>query len=100
MARYLVVAHETVTSPLLLNAVRGVREKNADAEFVLLVPATPVRNLLFRKGDEHDAEATARERGERARALFTKRGVPLSDVHVGTADPAEAIDQEVAAHPG
>ena len=55
MARYLVVAHETVTSPLLLNAVRGVREKNADAEFVLLVPATPVRNLLFRKGDEHDA---------------------------------------------
>jgi hypothetical protein len=100
MARYLVVAHETVTSPLLLNAVRGVREKNADAEFVLLVPATPVRNLLFRKGDEHDAEATARKRGERARALFTKRGVPLSDVHVGTADPAEAIDQEVAAHPG
>ena len=100
MARYLVVAHETVTSPLLLNAVRGVRERDAEAEFVMLVPATPVRYLLFRKGDEHDAEATARKRGERARALFTKRGVPLSDVHVGAADPAEAIDQEVAAHPG
>ena len=100
MARYLVVAHETVTNPLLLNAVRGVREQDAGAEFVLLVPATPVRNLLFRKGDEHDAEATARKRGERARAVFTKRGVPLSDVHVGAADPAEAIDQEVAAHPG
>jgi hypothetical protein len=97
MARYLVVAHETVTSPLLLNAVRDLRERDAE---VMLVPATPVRHLLFRKGDEHDAEATARKRGERARALFTKRGVPLSDVHVGTADPAEAIDQEVAAHPG
>ena len=97
MARYLVVAHETVTSPLLLNAVRGVRERDAEAEFVMLVPATPVRYLLFRKGDEHDAEATARKRGERARALFTKRGVPLSDVHVGTADPAEAIDREVGA---
>jgi hypothetical protein len=71
MARYLVVAHETVTSPLLLNAVRGVRERDAEAEFVMLVPATPVRYLLFRKGDEHDAEATARKRGERARALFT-----------------------------
>ena len=100
MARYLVVAHETVTNPRLLDAVRGVRERDAEAEFVLLIPATPVRNLLFGKGDENDAEATARKRGDRARALFTMRGVPLSDVHVGAADPAEAIDQEVAAHPG
>ena len=100
MARYLVVAHETVTSPLLLDAVRGVHDRDAGAEFVLLVPATPVRYLLFRKGDENDAEATARKRGERARAAFTKKGVPLSDVHIGAADPAEAIDQEVAAHPG
>ena len=100
MARYLVVAHETVTSPLLLDAVRGVRKRDAEAEFVLLIPATPVRHLLFRKGDERDAEATARKRGEQARAVFTKRGVPLSDVHVGAADPAEAIDEEVAAHPG
>jgi hypothetical protein len=51
MARYLVVAHETVSSPLLLDAVRGVRKQDAEAEFVLLVPATPVRHLLFRKGD-------------------------------------------------
>jgi hypothetical protein len=100
MARYLVVANETVTSPLLLEAVRGVRARDVEAEFVLLVPATPVRYLLFRKGDEQDAEANARKHGERARALFTKEGVPLSDVHIGAADPAEAIDQEVAAHRG
>ena len=62
MARYLVVAHQTVTSPELLKVVRGVRNQDAEAEFVLLVPATPVRHLLFRKGDEHDAEATARKR--------------------------------------
>jgi hypothetical protein len=80
--------------------VRGVRDQATEAEFVLLVPATPVRHLLFRKGNEHDAEATARKRGERARAVFAKKGVPLRDVHVGAADPAEAIDQEVAAHPG
>ena len=99
MPRYLVVAHEAVTSPELLKVLRGVRDQDAEAEFVLLVPATPVRHLLFRKGDEHDAEATARKRGARARAVFTKKGVPLSDVHVGAADPAEAIDQEVAVHP-
>jgi GABA permease len=99
MARYLVVAHQTVTNPLLLEAVRGVREQDAAAEFVLLIPATAVRNLLFRKADERDAEATARKRGERAQAWFAKKGVPLSDVRVGAADPAEAIDQEIAAHP-
>ena len=79
--------------------VRGVRDQATEAEFVLLVPATPVRHLLVRKGDEHDAEATARKRGERGRAMFTKKGVPFSEVRVGAADPAEAIDQEVAAHP-
>jgi hypothetical protein len=100
MARYLVVAHQTVTSPELRKAVRGIREEDPEAEFVLLVPATPVRHLLFRKGDEHDAEATARKRGERARAVFTKKGLSLTDVRVGAADPAEAIDQEVTAHPG
>jgi hypothetical protein len=100
MARYLVVAHQTVTSPELLKAVRGVRDQDAEAEFVLLVPATPVRHLLFRKGDDNDAEATARKRGDRASAVFAKAELPLSAVHVGPADPAVAIDEEVAAHPG
>ena len=57
-------------------------------------------NATPRRSSSSSSEATARKRGDRARALFTKRGVPLSDVHVGTADPAEAIDEEVAAHPG
>ena len=100
MARYLVVAHETATSPELLKQVRAVREQQAGAEFVLLVPATPVRHLLFRRGDEHDAEATARKRVDKARALFAKKGLPLSDARVGAADPAEAIDREVEANPG
>jgi hypothetical protein len=100
MARYLVVAHETATSPELLKQVRAVREQQEGAEFVLLVPATPVRHLLFRRGDEHDAEATARKRVDKARALFAKKGLPLSDARVGAADPAEAIDREVEANPG
>ena len=100
MARYLVVAHETVTSPELLKLVRAIREQEEGAEFVLLVPATPVRHLLFRRGDEHDAELTARKRVERARAVFAKKGVPLTDARVGAADPADAIEREVAANPG
>jgi hypothetical protein len=100
MARYLVVAHETVTNPQLLKQVRAVREQEAEAEFVLLVPATPVRHLLFRRGDEHDAEAAARKLADRARTLYTKRGVPLSDARIGTADPVDAIDGEVKTNPG
>ncbi len=100
MTRYLVVAHETVTNPELLRQVRAVREQDAEAEFVLLVPATPVRHLLFRRGDEHDAEAAARKLADRARTLFAKKGVPLSDVRVGAPDPVEAIDAEVTVDPG
>ena len=100
MARYLVVAHQTVTSPELLEKVRVIREQQKDAEFVLLVPATPVRHLLFRRSDEHDAEATARKRAERGRALFAKKGLALHDAKVGAADPTVAIDLEVKADPG
>ena len=100
MARYLVVAHQTVTSPELVKQVRVLREQDKDAEFVLLVPATPVRHLLLRRGDEHDAEATARRRAERGRALFAKKGLPLLDAKVGAPDPATAIDREVEAEPG
>ena len=100
MARYLVVAHQTVTSPELVKQVRVLRDLDKDAEFVLLVPATPVRHLLLRRGDEHDAEATARKRAERGRALFAKKGLPLHDVKVGAPDPATAIDREVETEPG
>ena len=100
MALYLVVAHQTVTSPELLRQVQAVREQEEGAEFVLLVPATPVRHLLFRRGDEHDAEAAAGKRVERARAVFAKKGLPLRDARVGAADPLDAIDREVATEAG
>jgi hypothetical protein len=84
----------------LLKQVRAVREQEGEAEFVLLVPATPVPHLLFRRGDDRDADVAARKLADRARALFAKRGVPLSDVRVGAPDPIEAIDGEVELNPG
>jgi hypothetical protein len=99
MARYLVVAHETVTNPELLKEVRAVQQRDPEAEFVLLVPATPVRHLL-RRGDEHDAEVRAHKLADRARAMFAKKGVGLSDARVGAQSPIDAIDDEVQANPG
>ena len=46
MGLYLVVAHQTAASPELLEAVRKVMARELEAEFVLLVPATPVTHLL------------------------------------------------------
>lgn len=100
MARYLVVAHQTVLSRPLFQKVREVREQDRDAEFVLLVPATPVRHLLFRRGDEHDAETTARRIAGRALTVYGRKGQPLYDARIGSADPLQAIDDEVRANPG
>lgn len=100
MTRYLVVAHETVTNPALLKQIRAVREQDRDAEFDLLVPATPVRHLLFRRGDESDAGVAARKIADRARTFFAKKGVPFSDVRVGAPDPIEAIEAEMAGNRG
>lgn len=100
MARYLVIAHQTVLSRPLLRKIREVREQERDAEFVLLVPATPVRHLLFRRGDEHDAETTARRIAGRALTVYGNKGLPLYDARVGGPDPVQAIDDEVRANPG
>jgi hypothetical protein len=99
MARYLVVAHQTVTNPALLKQCLAVRQEDPQAEFVLLVPATPVHHLLFRRGVEGEAATVANKLAGRARAMFAKKGVPLSDARVGAESPADAIDDEVKADP-
>lgn len=100
MGRYLVVAHQTVTNPKLLEAVKEIEEKDPSAEFILLVPATQVRHLLFRHGTEQKAGAVARGLAESARKKFEKNHVKVVDARVGSEDPAEAIDNEVTANPG
>jgi len=99
MAKYLVVAHETVTNPELLDQLRAIQEDDQQAEFVLLVPATPVRHLL-RRGDEHDAEVVAAKRADRARSMFAREGVHVAGTRVGAASPVDAVDNELRDNPG
>jgi hypothetical protein len=99
MSRYLVVAHETVTNPELLAQVKEVAKQDRQAEFVLLVPATPVRHLVFRRGREDEPQIVARKLADKARAMFTKKGVNLIDAVVGPESPIDAIDQEVRSNP-
>lgn len=99
MAKYLVVAHETVTNPILLEEIKKVAEEDQAAEFTLLVPATPVRHLLWHSSDRK-AEAVAHELAESARKVFEKNHLNLVDARVGSESPDVAIDEEVKAHPG
>lgn len=100
MARYLVVAHQTVTNPALATKCLAVQDEDPEAEFVLLVPATPVHHLLFLRGDEGDAAIAAYKLADRGRAMFAKHGIKLSDARVGAESPVDAIDEEVKANPG
>ena len=97
MAKYLVVANQTVTNPQLLSELKHVCEEDRDAQFVLVVPATPVRHLL-RRDTEDRAETVARKHAERGRARLADAGLTLADVRVGSGDPVEAVEE--ALHDG
>lgn len=100
MSRYLIVAHQTAHNPELLEEVKALSRQDAQAEFVLLVPATPVRHLLYRRGSEGDAQGAAQKIADRAGKRFAKSGVNLVGTRVGAASPEEAIEEELRTNPG
>lgn len=100
MARYLVVAHETVTNQLLFEQLVQITAQDKEAEFILLVPATPVGHLLFGHATDEKASQVAAKLAAKARKMFEGQHINLVDARVGTGSPAEAIDTEVQAHPG
>lgn len=93
MARYLLVAHQTAQSSQLLAAAEELTRDDPAAEFVLLVPATPVGNLLA--SEQGDADEIARRRAGSARAWLQDAGLRMVDAKVGDPDPAQAIDDEL-----
>jgi histidinol dehydrogenase len=72
MSNYLVVAHQTANSEELADALLTRKEKDADAEFVLLVPATRIEEL--HRLLENDRRANAERVAVRALLLASRRG--------------------------
>jgi bacterioferritin len=96
MARYLVLANQTASSPELTSAVRKMVEKRADAEFVLLVPATPVEDLL--DWQDGDNETIAKRTAQAAKEHLEGVGAKVVRMEVGDPSPVKAIEDELQRH--
>ena len=97
MAKYLVVAHQTAQSAELMESLLSIAAGDREAEFTILVPATPVAHLLeWEEGETlHIAERVAQD----ARAAFEGRGLRVADALVGDASPLQAIEDEYRDNP-
>jgi hypothetical protein len=95
MGNYLLVAHQTAESRELSEAVKELAAHDSRARFTLLVPATPVGDLLTWEEGETKDVAWARARS--AAAALQRRGIKVVAVRIGDADPVAAVDDELLA---
>ena len=96
MPRYLVLANQTASSPELSNAVREIVEKERDTEFVLLVPATPVEDLL--DWQDGDNQSIAKRTAQAAKEHLERVGAKVVRTEVGDPSPVKAIEDELQRH--
>lgn len=106
MTHYLVVAHQTATSPELIAYARLLAASDRDARFTLLIPATHPTDLLRWDPEARftwDERATydiASSRALQAHARFEREGLRVERAAVGDASPTLAIEDELRLHPG
>jgi hypothetical protein len=98
MARYLVVAHQTAGSEELLTRLKEIAHSDANAEFVLLVPATPVDHLLA--WEEGETAAIAISRAAVTAEQYRASGLKVIAHRVGDQSPLLAIEDELRDHSG
>ena len=96
MPQYLVLANQTASSPELSNAVREIVEKERDTEFVLLVPATPVEDLL--DWQDGDNQSIAKRTAQAAKEHLEREGAKVVRTEVGDPSPVKAIEDELQRH--
>ena len=98
MARYLVVAHQTVGRPELLDRLKAIAGDDTTAWFTVLVPATdPSHLLVWEAGDARDI---AQRKAQTARDVLSQAKLHVTRTAVGDASPVVAIEEELRAHPG
>jgi hypothetical protein len=95
MSRYLVVAHQTGDSPMLLEKVRELADADSRAEFVVLTPRRPVTMTMMVGGETRTASQIAIWRSRRTVRRLKAAGVTVVASRLGTYDPLQAIEEEI-----
>ena len=93
MAHYLVVAHQTATSPQLVNRLHEIAERDDAAHFTLVVPETPIAHLLLE--DVVESREAARAVVAEAERVLRAAGLSLDRAEVGDPSPLTAIEDEL-----
>ncbi len=96
VASYLVVANETADSPDLHHAVAEIHKHDPDAEFVIVIPATPLNLLQQLEGSVKSARGLAAQRAQSTRQYLEGLGLSVRSTRVGNWDPYMAIEEELA----
>lgn len=96
MARYLIVAHQTVSSAELQSQVAELVTEDPAAEFAILVPELPAPNFTW----EGETVDVAKQRAEATKAqLEDTTGARVIRAVAGTSDALQAISDELAGQP-
>lgn len=95
MAKYLIVANQTLGNPRLTTQLHALADQDPGVEFTLVVPATPVRDKFLRRGTEEASKAAALKRIAHAKATFAKHGIEITETMVGPASPVDAVAEQM-----
>jgi nucleotide-binding universal stress UspA family protein len=97
MGKYLVVANQTASSPELVERLKEIGSEDAESEFVLLVPATPVGHLVA--WSEGEARSAAEHAAEQAKDLLEQSGLKVSRTAIGDEAPVIAVQDDLRDNP-
>jgi bacterioferritin len=94
MPRFLVVAHQTASSIELLQAIQEVMIEHPGSAFLLLVPETPIEDLL--EWQDGDSAMVASRVAESTQARLEDMGATVIHAKVADPSPVKAIEAELA----
>jgi hypothetical protein len=95
VASYLLVANETAESQEMLHAVAEINAADPEAEFVIVIPATPLNLLQQFEGTAKSARWLAAQRAQSTGRHLESMGVRVRSTRIGSWDPYTAIEEEL-----
>jgi hypothetical protein len=79
----------------MLHAVVEINAHHPDAEFVIVIPATPLNLLQQFEGTAKSARALAAKRAQSTRRHLESLGIRVRSTRIGNWDPYAAIEEEL-----